>query len=153
MTFAPCWAAQRIPSATSGSVAMIPLSGSSWKTRTARIGDEYERPAIPGRCSLAAAAIPATWVPCPAMSTGLPGAQPPTQVAPFDVMFEARSSWPASTPVSTIPTVAPGAGEKLPGKRFQPASAEIAGSAHCTPSRGSFGEPRVSARRKRFGSA
>src|SRR5436190_20290577 len=99
-----------MPSATSESSAIQPFVTSLWKTPTATIGDEYERPAIPRPLLAAAAAIPATCVPCPTESVGAPGTQPPTQVAPDEVRFGERSSCVASTPVSTMPTVAPAGG-------------------------------------------
>src|SRR6266516_7875756 len=95
------------------------------------IGEEKARPATPTPLFVAAPAMPATWVPWPQASVGVPTAQlPPRQVAPEDDSFEARSSCVASTPVSTIPIGTPAAGEKVPGKTDQPGSAVIAGSAH-----------------------
>src|SRR5919198_4205947 len=99
-----------MPSATSESSATQPAVGSLWKTPTATIGDEYESPAIPRVLFAAAAAMPATCVPCPTESVGGPPTQPPTHVAPAEVRFGERSSWVASTPVSTTPMVAPAGG-------------------------------------------
>jgi hypothetical protein len=87
---------------------------------------------MPTPLLVAAPAIPATWVPCPQGSVGVPAAQPPRQVAPEEVSSEARSSCVAATPVSTIPIGAPAAGEKVAGKTDQPPSAAMAGRAHCS---------------------
>ena len=68
--------------------------------------------ATPMPLLVTAAMIPATWVPWPLESLVPPGPQSPgsplapTQSAP-PTTLPARSSWDASTPESTIPTVTP----------------------------------------------
>src|SRR5437588_1019863 len=79
-----------------------------------------------------AAMMPATWVPWPLGSLVPPGPQraglpfDPTQSAPSTTL-PTRSSWPASTPVSTMPTVTP-----APVDPAHAAGAPICSRPHCT---------------------
>src|SRR6266542_598584 len=92
----------------------------SLSTLTERMLQFGHIPAIPISLLVAAAAIPATWVPCPKPSLVLPvKVYAPTT-------FEDRSGWELSTPVSTIAMTMLGS----PSVRSQAAGAETACGPH-----------------------
>src|SRR6476619_2223952 len=91
-------------------------------TRTTISDEAKDRPATPRLLSVAAPAIPDTWVPWPSPSVGMPAVHvDPRQVALELEIRPWRSGCVPSTPVSTIPTAPNGEGAKVPGKSAQPA--------------------------------
>src|SRR5690242_20167615 len=127
-----------MPLATSERSA--PWLASGGKTRATISGEANDSPATPTALSAAAPAMPETCVPWPSSSLGIPAVQTELrQVALWLETRPARSGCVASTPVSTIPTGTEGLGENVPGKSDQPASAEMAGSAHWSPYQVSLG--------------
>ena len=95
-------------------------------------GEEKAIPATPTALSVAAPAMPATCVPWPTGSVGVPSTQPPPRQTALEAeMRLERSLCVASTPVSTIPIGTPIAGAKVPGKSDQPPRASMVESAHC----------------------
>src|SRR6266571_64374 len=79
-------------------------------------------PAIPTLLLVAAAAMPAQWVPCPKPSLAL---LPTKLYSP--TIFEAKSGWVSSTPVSTMAITM----VEFPGVTPQAAGPDTAGGPHC----------------------
>jgi len=131
-----------------------PWLASGGNTRTTISGEAKARPATPTPLFVAAPAMPETCVPWPSSSVGIPAEQlPPRHVALSVETRPARSSCVASTPVSTTASGTACAGENIPGKTDQPATAEIAGSAHCDGYPGSSGSETSRRWKTWFGSA
>ena len=115
MMSAPWSVAHRMPAATSPAVP-VAVHPPAWShslrsTRTAIRSASGATPATPRLLFVSAAAIPATWVPCPLSSWADPLQRPGSPPVPRQLVWattlSARSSWPRSMPESITAIVMP----------------------------------------------